>query len=216
VRLVAFLLPFGLPRGSVKTHLLLVFPLLLVATGCAKNETGDYRLDDVILFSASCAAGTDSARGQTWTAAMGAAVLEDMAVSRGGALSSRPSQARFTRADGTILFADVEEGADRVFGGTRSLEATTIPDSLLGTDFSALLEADEIGCEFDLDTQIDFDFGEDGWDVVTGSVVVTVSETQALTDVRCELSTCTAEWTFAGVHQGGTGGDRVGDAPDEE
>ncbi len=185
--------------------------LAFVSTGCGQSETGDYRLDDVILFSASCFAGTDAARGQTWTAAMGADVLEDMAVSRGGALSNAPSQARFDRADGSTFYAEVAEGEDRVFSGSRSVEATTIEASHLGSDFSTLLEADEIGCEFDLLTEIDFDFGEDGWEIVTGSVVVTVSETQGLSDSRCALSSCDAEWTFAGVRQGGTGGDVVED-----
>lgn len=192
----------------------LLFALVIgtLLTGCSSNETGDYRLDDVLLFAASCAAGVEQARATTFTDAMSNVAPDDLVVTRGGALSQAPSQAQFSRGDGSTFFSDVEAtDVDRGFAGTRFAEATTVEDGLLGADFSVLLEQQNIGCEFDLTTDVEFDFGEEGWDVATGSVIVTVSGTDALSDAPCDITECGAEWRWAGVHTGGTGGDRIDD-----
>jgi len=184
----------------------------VLLTGCAANETGDYRLDDILLFAASCGAGVDQARATVFTDAMSNLAPDDLTVTRGGALSQSPSQAQFPRGDGSVFFADVEgTGDDRAFSGTRFEEATTVADGHLGSDFSVLLEQDDIGCEFDLTVDVDFNFGEEGWDIATGSVIIEVSETAALTDERCDISVCGAEWRWAAVHSSGTGGDRIED-----
>jgi hypothetical protein len=185
-------------------------------TGCPANETGSYRMDDVLLVSASCAAGVDLERATVFTDAMSAAGPDDLLVTRGGVVSQAPSQAQFFRADGSVFFADVEEtDEDRVFSGTRVAVATTVEDGFLGSDFSVLLQQDDIGCEFDLSVHIDFNFGEDGWDIATGSVIVEVAETAELSDQRCDISSCTAEWRWAARHRSGASADRLGDGEDE-
>lgn len=192
----------------------LLTPALLASvllTGCSTNETGDYRLDDVLLFAASCAAGVDTARATTFTDAMSNLAPDDMSVTRGGPLSQAASQAQFERGDGSVFFADVEGNDDRVFTGSRFAEATTVEDGYLGSDFSVLLEQDDIGCEFDLTVDIDFDFGEEGWDIATGSVIVEVAGTTALSDQPCDITSCDAEWRWAAVHSGGSGGERLED-----
>ncbi len=43
------------------------------------------------------------------------------------------------------------------------LSAVTLVQSSLGADFSALLEAESVGCRFDLGTELQMDFGADGF-----------------------------------------------------
>ena len=69
-------------------RLLLLLPLAVsVLSGCLASEVGDYRVDDVLLFSASCAAGVDQARATVFTDAMSAVGPDDLLVTRGGRMS---------------------------------------------------------------------------------------------------------------------------------
>jgi len=194
------------------TRLLLLVFVLASTVGCVNSEVGDYRLDDVILLAATCGAGVPLDRASAWTSAMSTDVLDDMAVTRGRGPSTAGSQAQFWRSsDGTVFFTDIEGNDDRVFSGERVALATTVQESGLGSDFSSLLEPDSIGCEFDLSVTVEFDFGEEGFGVAAGSVFVEVSETQELSDDRCPVQTCTADWSFAAAHTSGSGGERFAD-----
>jgi hypothetical protein len=195
--------------------------LLVVAaaalSGCLNSEVGDYRLDDVIAFAASCTSGIESQRASIWTEAVSAEVLDDMLVVRGDGVPTGTSQVQFLRSsDRSSFWTDVEGNDDRQFTGTGNLEATSVADAHLGADFSALLEPDALGCRFDLDVTTTFDYGEDGWDVVTGEVIIELSQTTGLVADPCEMGTCMVEYRFAGVHTSGIGGDRLSEGADEE
>ncbi len=185
--------------------------LLLTTTACAADEVGDYRLDDVLLFEAFCAGGVDAARATTFTDAMSATVPDSMLVTRGGSLSQAASQAQITRPDDSLFFTDVEGGDDLAYAGERFAEAVTVAGSRLGTDFSVLLEDGNIGCEFDVTTTVDFAFTDSGYDVATGAVRVEVAETAALSDNRCDIGSCVAEWSFAAAVSPGSSADRIDD-----
>ena len=192
------------------TRLSLALPLLLVLGGCMNSEVGDYRLDDVVAFAATCSAGVAAQRGQVWTSAMVDEVLDDMMITRGGGVPSGESEVQIERSfDGSLFWADLEETADYTFHGETFMEGTTVGESRVGTDFSALVEADALGCLFDLGMVVDMTFREEGWRQVDGTVTISVDQTAVISDNRCEIGSCAVEYRFAGAHTSGIGGDKV-------
>lgn len=184
----------------------------VVLSGCLTSPVGDYRVDASHAFAASCTGATDAQRGQVWTSAMLDGVIDDLHVTRGGGIPAGDPEVQLGRSsDGSRFWSDVEETSEFAFHGERIAEATTIEEAQLGTDFSALLEAGALGCVFDLDVLVDLEFRDEAWEAVDGSAIVTVAQTAAVSDERCELGSCMVEYRFAAAHTSGTGRDRVQD-----
>lgn len=201
----------------MRTRLLVALPLALLLGGCMNSEVGDYRLDDVVAFAASCSAGVAAQRGQIWTAAMVDEVLDDMHITRGGGMPGGLSEVQIDRSfDGSVFWAELEETADYAFTGERLAEGTTIDEARVGTDFSALVEADALGCLFDLGLTVELSFRDEAWGQVDGTATITVDQTAVISDNRCEIGSCMVEYRFAGAHTGAVGGDRIEDEVEGE
>ncbi|MCO4770494.1 MAG: hypothetical protein KDA24_10735 [Deltaproteobacteria bacterium] len=162
--------------------LLSVLPLALLL-GC-NTPVGTYRVDAAQVLEASCN-GVDSARTTSWVDSLNADPATDMQIgSKAGEI-----QAQLQRGDGTVLYAPVTDAGDNTWGGSRFVEATNTSDALLGSDFSGLLEVDGI-CTFDLTIEVDLDFGEEGFDSVSGRFRATLDEADGATP--CDIQSCTA------------------------
>jgi hypothetical protein len=195
----------------------LLLPLAVLLGGCLSNEVGDYRLDDVVAFAATCSAGIQAQRGQVWTQAVVDEVLDDMHITRGGDGTGGVSQVQIERSfDSSLFWADLEETADYTFHGERFAEGTTVAESRVGTDYSALVEADALGCLFDLGLTVDLLFRDEAWDEVEGTVIISVDQTAVISDNRCEIGSCAVEYRIAGAHSGAIGGDRIEDDAEQE
>ena len=193
-------------------RLTLALLLALALGGCMNSEVGDYRLDDVVAFSATCSAGIQAQRGQVWTAAMVDEVLDDMHITRGGDGTGGTSEVQISRSfDDSLFWAELEQTADFTFHGERFAEGTTVAESQVGTDFSALVEADALGCLFNLNLEVDLSFRDEAWDEIEGTVIISVDPTAVISDNRCEVGSCEVEYRLAGAHTGAVGGDRIED-----
>jgi len=188
-------LDFELVRPGPSVAVLLALSL---ATGCADNEVGSYRLDQSLLLQASCS-GTDLDRANLWSEALAVGPLETMQVGRQDGMALARSQAWFTRSDASVLYAEVTSSSDRLFEGLRELEATTVEAASLGADFAGLLESEELGCTFDMRLGITFSFEEDSWQEADGTMHLILTET-AEGDQRCELLECRADFAFTATH----------------
>ncbi len=194
----------------------LVLTSALLLAGCMNSEVGDYRLDDVVAFSATCSAGIAAQRGQVWTAAMVDEVLDDMQITRGSGVPTGEPEVQIERSfDGSLFWAELEETADYTFHAERFAEGTTVEEARVGTDFSALVEADALGCQFDLGLTVDLTFREEAWKQVDGTVIISVDQTAVISDNRCEIGSCEVEYRFAGAHTSGIGGDRIEETEEE-
>lgn len=162
--------------------LFLVAPLTLLM-GCS-SPVGTYRVDSSSVLEASCS-GVDPARVGVWVDVLNAAPASDMQVgSKQGEV-----QAQLQRADSSVIFAPVVDAGDNTWSGSRFLESTTITESVLGADFSALLE--NVGvCSFDLTVEADLNFGEEGFDSVNGQFRATFEESSGADP--CDIQSCTA------------------------
>jgi len=164
-------------------RLLLALLALSLFAGCT-GPVGTYRVDSSSLLESSCG-GIDAQRIQAWQAALDAAPASDLQIgSKGG-----ETQAQLQRDDGSVLFASVGDNGDNTYVGTRFVEGTTTTESVLGSDFSGLLEVSGV-CTFDLTVDVNLNFGEDGFDGVVADFTTTIEETDAAE--ACDIQTCRA------------------------
>ncbi len=163
--------------------LLVALGSLSLLAGC-NTPVGTYRVDSASLLESSCG-GIDAQRIQAWQAALDAAPASDLEIgSKAGV-----TQAQLLRDDGTVLFAAVGDNGDD-YVGTRFVEGTTTTESVLGSDFSGLLEVSGI-CTFDLTVDVVLDFGTDGnFDSVVADFTTTLEETAAAE--ACDIQQCRA------------------------
>jgi hypothetical protein len=154
---------------------------LVVLVGCA-SPVGTYRLDAAEVLEASCS-GVESARVSAWADALTAAPASDLQIgSKAGVV-----QAQLQREDDTVLFAPVTDAGENTWAGVRELTDATTSSAVLGSDFSALLEGGGV-CSFDLTVDVQLDFGEAGFDGVSGRFRATLDESDAGTP--CDIQSC--------------------------
>ncbi len=182
-------------RTLVTGFAALVFGLSSV--GCLADSIGPYRVDSSSLMTASCGAGVEPVAAQTWAAALDAAPVSDIEVA--GDFERGP-QLQMKRADASWLYVNLQSTGDWTFAGERSLEATTVSDSGLGADFSALLEGEQQGCRFDLTMTADIGFDDGAWVQMAGNLQVELRETLTPVDSRCSVQDCSAQFWFQATH----------------
>lgn len=176
-------------------RVLLVLPLLLA--GCIDSEVGFYDLESVTPLVATCAAGVDPARGAAWTDVMRDVPVDELRVGQEDSVT----QAQFFRPDDSVFVSTITHQGDLLYSGSTLTENATVDGVDLGSDFSALLEADSVGCEFDLQVDVEMTFREDDFAEADGSLSVELLETQ-LSDNRCPVVSCLIEYGFIAAHTG--------------
>ena len=100
------------------------------------------------------------------------------------------SQAQFFRDDGSVFFT-----------GTATLDNTTVTAAGLGADFSALLEANNVDCEFDMTTVVSMAFPE-SWQYADVTVQVSIDTPFDSTN-GCVVDNCTARYVIDAAHTSG-------------
>lgn len=176
---------------------LLLAPTLMLA-GCLNGPVGNYELGTPAV-STSCS-GVDATRAAAFSDALSADPASDLEVGR--ASTSDPPIAMLFRNDSSLFFAPIQQSPDDqyVWSGTREVTETTVSGAKLGSDYSALLEADG-NCTFDLTVDAELAFSNESWDRLTATFVVTVDETDG--GDPCDLSSCTTEFAFGASHSDG-------------
>ncbi len=180
-----------------------LLPLLVLLTGCINSEIGTYSLNSVNTLVATCAAGVDTDQSSAWQQVMASEPIYELRVGSPENSDADPSpQAQFFRGDDSVFLARIGNQGDGIYSGETITENATVAGSGLGSDFSALLESDAVGCEFDLAVTTELDFGGDDFDQAGGTVTVEVYETQ-LSDNRCSVQSCLVEYGFIAAHSTG-------------
>lgn len=180
-----------------------LLPLLVLLAGCIDSEVGTYTLSSVNTLVRTCAAGVPTDRSTTWQEAMAEEPINELRVgSADSGDADLSSQAQFFRAEDSVFLTRIQSQGGGVYGGETITENATVASSGLGSDFSALLEADSVGCEFDLRVDAELDFGDDSFDEADGRLTVEVFETQ-LSDDRCSVQSCLVEYGFIAAHSTG-------------
>ena len=180
----------------VAMRALLIASVLLA--GCIDSEVGYYDFESITPLLATCAAGVDASRSAVWIAAIQEEPPDDLKVGSGGTTV----QAQFFRPDNSVLVTDIAYEGDLLYSGESITENATVDGVDLGADFSALLEADSVGCEFDLRVSTDLTFRLDDFAEADGSLSVEISETLQA-DTRCEIGSCLVEYSFVASHTAG-------------
>ena len=177
--------------------LLLALPTLLLA-GCLDGPIGNYELGSATVAT-SCS-GVDSTRASAWSDALNANPASDLEVGR--ASSSDPPVAMLFRDDASLFFTQlIQDPADQyLWTGSREVGETTVAEAKLGSDYSALLEADG-QCTFDLIVDAELAFQDSSWDRLTATFVITVDEADG--GDPCDLTSCSAELAFGASHSDG-------------
>ncbi len=168
---------------------LLIGSLLLA--GCIDSEVGYYDFDSVTPLVATCGAGVDAGRAAVWIDVVQDAPIDDLRVGSADAVT----QAQFFRPDASVFVTAITNQGDRVFVGETTTENATVDGLDLGSDFSSLLEADSVGCEFDFRVGAELTFGDEDFAQADGRLSVEISETQ-LSDNRCPVVSCLVEYGF--------------------
>jgi len=193
----------------------LLFPLCLLffASACTfDGPLGEYDLEESVVTLVSCSAGVDAELVDTWSTALSEAGLDEMRVTEGPLTDSGPMQAIFRRSsDDSLIFSEIAETESRVYAGERLIEATTVADSGLGSDFAALADPDGTGCSFDLSIAIDLQFETEDWTEASGTVGVVLTETLVPSETHCALQECAASYLFDARHRTRAGGTRIDD-----
>jgi hypothetical protein len=184
------------PCTSVPSAALLLASILLA--GCIDSEVGYYDITSVTPLVATCAAGIDAGRAATWIDTVRDEPINEFRVGS----EDTVSQAQFFRPDDSVFLATISNQGEGLYAGETITENATVGGIGLGADFSALLEADSVGCEFDLRVETDFTFIDDEFAEANGSLAVEMTETQ-LSDNRCSIVSCLIEYGFILSHTGG-------------
>jgi hypothetical protein len=182
--------------------------LLVLSTGllgCLEGAVGQYRVDEVNLLEISCT-GIDATRSQTWAAAMRESGVTEMLVGVEEVVGG-DTVAQFFREDLSaftleIAEADNPDGDDPRFAGNRLDDAISVASAGLGADFSALLEADDIGCEFEYGLTLDLLFRGGEWDEAISTLVIELRQASGSTHA-CIVENCRAVYEIAARHTSG-------------
>lgn len=170
----------------------------LLLAGCIDSEVGYYDFETITPLLATCAAGVDAARSAAWIAAVQDEPPDDFKIGTSGATV----QAQFFRPDDSVLLTTVSHQGELRYSGATETANATIESADLGAHFSSLLEADSVGCEFDLRVATDFAFRADDFAEADGALSVEITETD-LSDDRCAVVSCEVQYSFVATHSAG-------------
>jgi hypothetical protein len=172
---------------------LLLAPLLLA--GCLDSPVGYYDFESITPLVVTCGAGVDAGRAAEWTDAVRGTPPDDLRIASG----ETSTQAQFFRADDSVFLTDLLGEGGSLWSGEAVTENATVEGADLGSDYSSLLEADSVGCEFDLRVAAELTFREDAFEVADGRMEVEISESQISED-RCPVVSCLVEYGFVTTH----------------
>ncbi len=186
---------------------LLAAALLSIAlTGCLDSVVGQYRVDEAQLREASCT-GIDQTRGAAWTTAMRESLVTEMLVGEEDGVAGGSPFAQYIRDDGSIFTVELTEDTatadgDHHFVGARTDDAISVQAAGLGADFSALLEADDVGCEVEYSLTLTLDFRNGEWEEAISSLTIEVAQPFS-SDHACVVESCRALYSIAARHTSG-------------
>lgn len=171
---------------------------VLALAGCPTGPIGNYDLGSGSVAT-SCS-GVDSARASAFSDALTADPATDLEVGR--ASSADPPVAMLFRSDSSLFFTQLQESADDpyLWVGSRQVSETTVVGGKLGSDYSALLEANG-NCTFDLTVEAALAFQDQAWERLTATFVITVDEADG--GEPCDLTRCTSEIAYGASHADG-------------
>jgi hypothetical protein len=187
-------------------RLLLTALLSTGLTGCLDSTVGQYRVDEVELREASCT-GIDQTRGAAWTSAMRESLITEMLVGEEDGVAGGSPFAQFFRDDSSVFTVeltddDAQDDENHHFIGTRTDDATSVAAAGLGADFSALLEADNVGCEVEYNINLLLDFRDGDWAAAISSLTIEVGQPFS-SDNACIVESCRALYNVAARHTSG-------------
>ncbi|GEM_PF-2298971 len=187
-------------------RLVLVALLTLPLSGCLDSVIGQYRVDEVQLREASCT-GIDQTRGAAWTDAMRESPITEMLVGEEDGVAGGSAFAQYFRDDDSAFTVELTEDTtntdgDHHFLGTRVDDATSVADAGLGADFSALLEADDVGCEVEYTLDLTLDFRDGDWEAAISILTIEVGQPFS-SDQACIVESCRAVYNVAARHTSG-------------
>jgi hypothetical protein len=174
--------------------------LLLLLPACAAGPVAAYRVDTSTTQEASCAGTLPGLDAATWSDSMYAGAIE-----RIGVADVDGQAVLWTQADDWTQLRVAIDNGDAGYAGVLDLATTTVEAARLGSAWSALLENDDIGCEFDLHAEATV-VPDGGWAEIDVWATVSVLQPQQ-SAAPCDIAECTASWQISATRSAD------GDAP---